>query len=108
MKFAQGDVLETGEKEMRIRWKDGHEGVYSFFELRKACPCALCRAKESPKPWEIIPPDIKIKEIIPVGLYALQFVFSDEHDTGLYTFPLLKSLCQCPNCSKQKADNREQ
>ncbi len=29
-------------REMRIRWQNGHESVYSFDLLRKQCPCALC------------------------------------------------------------------
>ncbi|MFT4822664.1 MAG: DUF971 family protein [Halioglobus sp.] len=37
--------------------------------------------------------DVAITEIKPVGNYALQLVFDDQHDTGLYSFGYLYELC---------------
>lgn len=37
--------------------------------------------------------DITIERIEPVGTYALRFVFSDGHDSGLYSWDLLYNLC---------------
>ena len=36
---------------------------------------------------------VAITEIKPVGNYALQLVFDDGHDTGLYSFVYLYELC---------------
>src|SRR5574341_268917 len=45
------EITVTREKrEMRIRWQDGHESVYSFDLLRKECPCALCNDQRSKPP----------------------------------------------------------
>ena len=33
-----------------------------------------------------------------VGRYAYKIVWSDGHDTGIYTLEHLRSLCQCPQC----------
>ena len=37
--------------------------------------------------------DVNIKSIKPVGNYALQLVFDDGHDTGLYSWEYLYKLC---------------
>lgn len=37
--------------------------------------------------------DVGLKNIEPVGNYALKLVFDDGHDTGLYTWPYLHDLC---------------
>lgn len=36
--------------------------------------------------------NVTIQSIEPVGTYALQFVFSDGHDTGIYSWDLLYNL----------------
>lgn len=38
--------------------------------------------------------DVTIERIEPVGSYALRLVFSDGHDSGLYSWDLLFNLCQ--------------
>ena len=35
---------------------------------------------------------VKIKELRPVGNYAVRIVFDDGHDTGLYAWPYLQTL----------------
>ncbi len=37
--------------------------------------------------------DVKITGIIPVGHYAIQLVFDDGHDSGLYAWEYLYALC---------------
>ena len=36
--------------------------------------------------------DVEIKEIEPVGVYAVKLAFSDGHDTGLYSWEYLYEL----------------
>ena len=36
--------------------------------------------------------DVNIERIEPVGTYALRFIFSDGHDSGLYSWDLLHNL----------------
>jgi DUF971 family protein len=33
-----------------------------------------------------------------VGQYAVQPTWQDGHDTGIYSFDLLRRLCPCPEC----------
>lgn len=41
--------------------------------------------------------DVMLKGIKPVGTYALQLVFSDGHDTGVYTFDYFEDLAATQN-----------
>jgi len=36
---------------------------------------------------------VTITNIEPVGNYAIKIIFSDGHDSGLYTWPLLQNFC---------------
>ncbi|WP_339677262.1 DUF971 domain-containing protein [uncultured Zhongshania sp.] len=36
---------------------------------------------------------VSITELIPVGNYALQLVFSDGHDSGIFSWTYLRELC---------------
>ena len=88
-----------------IEWSDGHKGVYPLRYLRLHCPCAACtdewtgqlKLKDEDVPLLII-----LKDVEPVGNYALKFTWSDEHDTGLYTFGNLRKMCQCKICVPNK------
>jgi DUF971 family protein len=36
----------------------------------------------------------------PVGNYAVQITWGDAHDTGIYSWEYLRSLCHCETCGK--------
>ncbi len=84
-----------------ITWNDGHVGSYPSWYLREKCPCALCIDEFTGQPKlrpGSVPADLERVNVAPVGNYALQFGFSDGHDTGIYTFDYLRRLCPCPRC----------
>jgi len=81
-----------------IRWHDGHESLYSVRDLRLACRCARCIEETTGQPLldpHSIPEDVRPVSIQGVGRYAIQFVWTDGHDTGIYTFDHLRGLCPC-------------
>jgi DUF971 family protein len=91
----------SGENELLIEWSDGEKRLYSFRELRDRCPCATCREKRSqpPAPTNLLPilspaetRPLKVLDMSPVGNYAYAIKFSDGHETGIYTFALLREL----------------
>jgi DUF971 family protein len=91
----------VGENQLLIGWSDGQQRRYRFGELRDACPCATCREKRNaPPPSPLMLPvlsaaeaqPLKIAGMKPVGNYAYSIAFSDGHDTGIFTFELLRSL----------------
>ncbi len=91
-----------GEDRLTITWNDGQRRMYSIRGLRDACPCATCREKRTgaaskPEPYlpilsmeETLP--LRLNGLKPVGNYAYSASFSDGHDTGIYTFELLRQL----------------
>lgn len=84
-----------------IDWSDGHAGVYPVRHLRLHCPCAACTDEwtgELKLKSDDVPLLIMMKDVEPVGRYALRFTFGDGHDTGIYSFPFLRKLCQCRLC----------
>jgi len=84
--------------ELVIGWGDGAAGRVSWKKLRDACPCAACKEDRGKPadPFRILKPG----EIVPlapvtmprVGRYAYKVVWSDGHDTGIYTLQLLREL----------------
>ena len=91
----------SGESHLLIGWSDGERRRYAFSELRNSCPCATCREKRNapPKSPLMLPiisaaetQPLKILGMKPVGNYAYSIAFSDGHDTGIFTFELLRSL----------------
>ena len=88
-------IVEESESELSIEWSDGSQSRYAAAQLRRACPCAACvnewTGEKMLKP-ESVPDDLSIKSTSIVGRYALNFHFSDGHETGLYSFNYLKDL----------------
>ena len=95
--------LENGV--LGIDWSDGHRGVYPVRYLRQRCPCAACvdewTGEQRLKP-DSVPLLIMVKDIEAVGRYALRFTWSDGHDTGIYSYTALRSMCQCESCQPEK------
>jgi len=91
-------IEQAGDDSLLIRWNDGHDSLYAVRELRLACRCARCIEETTGQPLldpATIPDDVRPVRVTGVGRYALQFEWSDGHDTGIYPFDLLRSLCPC-------------
>ena len=103
------EIRQEGDAELRITWGDDRECSYHASELRRACPCAQCvnewTGQRVLKP-EDISDDLSIQDIAIVGRYALNFRWSDGHETGIYSFRYLRQLCeeQKPEARSQKPE----
>lgn len=85
------DLNERGEFE--IAWPGARVVIIPAFTLRDLCPCAGCIEEGTGKKIldpSTIPLDIRAERIDPVGNYAIQIHWSDGHDTGIYTWELLR------------------
>ena len=86
---------------LRIVWEDGHVSLYEPRYLRLQCPCAGCvdeMTGERMLTPGMVPEGVHPTEIQHVGRYALQFVWSDGHATGIYPFDYLRRICACEAC----------
>jgi DUF971 family protein len=93
---------------MVISWEGGHHSSYSGERLRWACPCAECRGEAGipgrlARINSLAPNELRIQDVALVGQYALQIAFENGHSTGLYTFSLLRSMCDCPECQAKRS-----
>ncbi|MCH7553073.1 MAG: DUF971 domain-containing protein [Chloroflexi bacterium] len=86
---------------IHIAWDDGHEGFHPYRALRGACPCATCVHEMTGQRvigTDDVPEGVEALDHMSVGRYALQFLWSDAHQTGIYPYELLRRLCKCDAC----------
>lgn len=91
------EIKQEGDAGLRITWADDHVSRYSAAGLRRACPCAQCvnewTGQRVLKP-ETISQELTITDLSIVGRYAINFRWSDGHETGIYSFRYLRELCE--------------
>lgn len=93
-KFQPTQIRQvTKDRMVIISWSSGETFEYSMEYLRVLCPCAKCSG-HTPDQAQLIDgkQDVTIKAIIPVGHYAVKLAFSDDHDSGLYSWDTLYEL----------------
>lgn len=81
---------------LRLGWNSGEVFALAYRDLRYDCPCAGCVNEHTGARMitrESIPSDIRVKGVHPVGRYALQFSWTDGHDTGIFHFDRLYDIC---------------
>ena len=88
-------IIEESDREVSINWSDNSESKYTAAQLRRSCPCASCVNEWTGKKIledKNVPDDLTFSTISIVGRYALNFQFSDGHDTGIFSFAFLHDL----------------
>src|SRR5216683_1702714 len=86
------EIMQEGDTGLRITWADDSVCHYKAVALRIACPCAQCVNEWTGK--RVLQPgtvsdDVTIADLNIVGRYALNFCWSDGHETGIYSFRYL-------------------
>lgn len=91
------------EKGITVQWNDGTVKFYSIVLLRKQSPSAdarQLREEMARNPLTVLPASalsssdkpLTIVNVEPVGHYALRIIFSDGHNTGIYSWGYLWNL----------------
>jgi DUF971 family protein len=102
--------ISTGQG-VDVVWADRHASHYDFPYLRDSCPCAMCNDEREKKAKHagtvaasaVLPmykPRVTAKGASPVGNYAIQIQFSDNHATGIFSFSHLREICPCDECAR--------
>ena len=88
---------------LKLKWSDGFETVLPFDLLRRECPCAPCQsARKKQEKNSLKLPSYQpspegtwdLKEVTPVGQYALNLRWGDNHATGIYPYDYLRQLAK--------------
>lgn len=93
-KKPSGIKLHKRSRELELEYADGERYSLPCEYLRVYSPSAEVRGhgsgQETLQTGKI---NVAITDIKPVGHYALQLIFDDGHDTGLYAWDYLYELC---------------
>jgi DUF971 family protein len=86
--------LHSRSRELELSYSDGETFRLSCEYLRVYSPSAEVMGHgPGQEVLQIGKIEVGITAIKPVGNYALQLVFDDGHDTGLYSWEYLYKLC---------------
>ena len=92
------DIQPIGN-EIAIKWDDGGESFIPLELLRRSCPCAGCKGEMDIMGNVYKSPDrplaanaFELKRMGRVGGYALQPVWADGHDSGIFSFEYLRRV----------------
>ena len=95
MKTPQNIRVHRDEAVLEIIWAEDEISRIPFRLLRQSCRCAMCIDEFTGR--QLLDPrsvgeDIQLNDISLTGNYAVKIVWSDAHDSGLYTWTHLHSL----------------
>ncbi len=92
---------------LEITWSGGEKTIIDSETLRRNCPCATCMEKRGEashaKPLAgkssalrvlsaTLEQETNLREVWPVGNYALGISWGDGHETGIYSYAHLRKL----------------
>jgi DUF971 family protein len=92
-------IKKTENNALSVKWNDDKVNEISLTKLRDECPCVNCKG-ESVIFESYIPIKspfkaagyYEIDKIETVGNYAISIKWEDGHDTGIYSWDILRNL----------------
>ena len=86
------EIWQEDPHTLAILWTDNRKDLFNVYDLRSKCPCALCVNEHTGKRIAVERIEKKPVTIKSVGQYALTISFEDGHNTGIYTFNMLRDF----------------
>ena len=94
--MAPVKIKVVGKKDLYIEWDNGSESTIPLAVLRRNCPCANCLMGRQTRAETYIPllsqVQLTLTDIRVVGSYAIQLVWQDGHDDGIFNYEFLREL----------------
>jgi DUF971 family protein len=87
-------TLHSASRQLELRYADGREVRFSHEFLRVFSPSAEVRG-HGQETLQAGRKEVNLVRLEPVGHYALRLIFSDGHDSGLYSWVYLAELSAC-------------
>jgi DUF971 family protein len=100
----QPSHIEAIGHEIAIRWSDGTETFHPMEQLRAASPSAENTGEQDllgrrfGGSQQKVFPGVTVTGWRLIGSYAIQFDFSDGHNTGLFGYQMLRQLAAAASC----------
>ena len=95
-KYSIASIQPVGRYALGVSWRDKHDSIFPFANLRRLCPCNDCRADESAK--KALPEAAeKLESVQRLAEASVMLGWSDGHET-LYLTEELRDLCGCALC----------
>jgi DUF971 family protein len=89
-------TLNGQARALELAW-GGRHAVLSYRALRRSCRCSLCeQARRSTDSVLPVAADVTLLRVEPLGATALQLIFSDGHERGIYPWSYLKEMAFGP------------
>ena len=92
---------ERQARRVVVTWDDSHSSIFPLDYLRSWCPCASCQG-HAPDAKYLGIEGQELVHLDGVGNYAISLTWQDGHNTGIYSFRLLRQLCPCEACGGAK------
>lgn len=98
-------IRQVSPSKTVITWSDSSETTFTSTLLRNNCPCATCTG-HGVKPAPQFPEEhntslpvvgqefVRVTGAQQIGHYAIQFKFSDGHESGIYPYAYLRDLVE--------------
>jgi DUF971 family protein len=87
--YQPTQIRKTENSSLMIKWNDGKENEISLTKLRDECPCVNCKGESTPFKAAGF---YEIESIEAVGNYAISIKWKDGHDTGIYSWDILRNI----------------
>lgn len=84
--------LHQQSRLLEIRFDDDSNYSLPYEFLRVYSPSAEVTGHGGQGTLQLEKMHVGIRQVTPVGTYAIQIEFDDEHDSGIYTWEYLKNL----------------
>ena len=97
MSLAVKRIHQVDAHTLGIDWTDGKASRWRLAHLRRNCPCAACVDEwthERTLDAASVDDDLAATGVESVGRYAIRVAFADGHDTGIFSYTLLRELDQ--------------
>jgi DUF971 family protein len=98
---------------LSIDWSDGFQAMLALRDFRDECPCALCKGENimgthySLGLHVVKPGMYELRSLTAVGNYAISAEWNDGHNTGIYSWDILRDICQRRALSKEQLQELE-
>ena len=94
-KYRPLSISRPADTLLESKWPDGYSAVITLERFRDNCPCAVCvdvREKNSANPKVVFLGKYELKQLNPVGNYAVNAVWGDRHDSGIYDWKYFRGI----------------